>query len=86
VRCKYLFVVVAKNPPHLVSIFEMDGRALNWGRTLYHKALHEFRQCSERGVWPGYSAAGAEGEKIINISLPAWAEYRLADQEAEGQL
>ena len=75
----YLFVVVAKLAPHLVSIFPLSERAIEKGRLLYRKGLATFRQCQETGVWPGYGEAAP-------IELPTWYEYQLADMEAEGNL
>jgi len=77
----YLFVVVAKEPPHLVAVYRCDERALGWGRTLYKKALSLFREAQESGSWRGYGA----GEKIQNINLPAYAENQLIYAERAGE-
>jgi hypothetical protein len=77
----HLFVVVAKEPPHLVEVYSCDERALGWGRTLYKKALRLFREAEESGSWRGYGA----GEKIQNINLPAYAENQLTYQERAGE-
>lgn len=79
----YVFVVVAKTPPHLVSIFRLDERALSWGRKLYRSALDGLKEFSASGVWPGYTI---EGQGPAIIGLPTWAEYQYADGEAEGLL
>jgi len=81
-RVDYLYVVIAKSEPHLVSIFRLDERTLAWGRTLYHDALRMFRQAQEAEVWPGY---GREGEKIIKVQLPAFAENMLIARERAGE-
>jgi hypothetical protein len=98
IECDYLYVVVAKIEPHLVSIFKIDDvntvfepgfeqydrvSALEWGRMLCRKALSEIRRARETGVWSGYSR---EGEKINTVSLPAFAEHQLADMEANDEL
>jgi hypothetical protein len=83
-RVRYIFVVVAKEPPHLVAMYELDERAEEWGRRLYRRALDEIRTGLETGRWRGYSAEG--GEQINTISLPSWSEYALADMEMEGKL
>ena len=80
----YLYVVVAKTPPHLVAIYRLDERAVEWGRRLYRKALREFAQCRETGVWPGYCPAFAD--KTVTVSLPAFSEYQLGELEDEGEL
>jgi hypothetical protein len=92
----YLYVVVAKTEPHLVSIFKIDDvntvfepgfeqydrvSALEWGRMLCRKALSEIRTAREEGgLWRGY----VQGIKAV--ALPAFAEHQLADMEAEGDL
>jgi hypothetical protein len=76
----YLYVVVGKAPPHLVSVFRLDERAIEWGRMLYRRAFAEVRDGFETGQWRSY---GAAGEKVNNINLPAWAEHQLADMEAQ---
>lgn len=63
----YLFVVVEKEPPHPVTVFELDQDALALGHTLTRKALDLFRECSLTGVWPTYSTG------IELLSLPAYA-------------
>jgi PDDEXK-like domain of unknown function (DUF3799) len=80
----YRFVVVAKRAPHLVSIFRIEEQALEWGRRLVRKALREFRQYMETGVWPGYCPA--LGDKTILVGLPPFAEYQLGEMEDEGKL
>jgi hypothetical protein len=77
----YLFVVIAKPPPHLVEVYRLDERSLEWGRMLYRKALRLFRECRTSGVWPGYGRA-----PVTTVSLPAYAEHQLADLEAAGEL
>lgn len=81
---EYLFVVVGKDAPHLVSIYRLEERSLAWGRTLIRKAISEFRQCLASGIWPGYRPGGSAEDKIININLPAWAENLLIAQEKAG--
>jgi hypothetical protein len=80
---RYLYVVVAKTEPHLVSINRLDERALEWGWMLCRKALSEIRRAWETGVWSGYSL---EGDKINTVSLPAFAEHQLADMEANDEI
>jgi hypothetical protein len=77
----YLFVVVAKEPPHLVSVFRIDPRSLEWGRRLYRSALAQFKVAYEADRWPGYMR-----EPVATIGLPTFAEHHLADLEAQGEL
>jgi len=77
---RYRYVVVSKDEPHIVSEFEVDERATEWGRRLYRRALATFRQCMKSGIWPGYV------EKVAAVGLPSWSEYQLADMEISGLL
>jgi hypothetical protein len=77
----YLYVVVAKNPPHLVEVYQVGERSLEWGRRLYRKSLRLFRECQATGMWPGYGR-----EPVTSVELPVYAEHQLADLEAAGEL
>ena len=77
----YLFVVIQKEPPHLVSTYRLEERSLSWGRKLVRRALRKFKDAYQRDQWPGFVTDMAE------IGLPVWAEHQLADLEAqEGEL
>ncbi len=64
---KFRFVVVEKEPPHVVTPIVYDDIAIGDGRRLNRQAIHLYKQCHDTGRWPGYST-GTE-----MISLPAWA-------------
>lgn len=66
----FLFVVQEKAPPYLVSICELTEPDREAGRRLNRLATEIYRDCSEAGVWPGYST------EINHVSLPAWARAR----------
>lgn len=73
---RYVYVVVEKDPPHLIQAYEFDARAVEWGRTVIARGLKLFRECWERKTWPGYS-----DKTIAPLALPVWAEHQLADRE-----
>lgn len=75
----YRFVVVEKQPPYIVQMFELDERAIAWGEKLVRRALMVFAECQETGIWPAY------GQGLQTIGLPSWAEFRMADAEAQGR-
>lgn len=75
----YWFIVVSTEEPHLVTTCRLDDRAIEWGRLKIRRALTLFRECMKRGVWPPYE------QGPVTLSLPSWAEYRLADEEQEGR-
>lgn len=63
----FVFVVVEKDPPHLVACYELDDEALAAGWRRNRRALELFARCTETGRWPGYP------EHIQRLSLPRWA-------------
>ncbi|ORV82862.1 hypothetical protein AWC11_23165 [Mycobacterium interjectum] len=71
----FVFIVVEKEPPHLVSVVEWDAEAMAEGDRLVGQALATYARCVETGEWPGYLPG------IQPIRLPAWAIHRetLAD-------
>lgn len=75
---KYLFVVVEKDAPHLIGVYELDNRALLFGEQIIMRTLDRAVTCLKTGIWPGYG----DGE-ITRLSLPTWAEYQLAEAETE---
>lgn len=75
----YWFVLVEKDAPHIVEVYELDDRAIAWGEQLIRKALRLFRECTAANHWPAYC------DKPTVISLPGWAEFQLADREQAGE-
>ena len=50
----FIFVVVEKEPPHAVAIYECDDQMLETGRRQYREALQRFKECQEKDQWPGF--------------------------------
>lgn len=63
----FCFVVVEKEPPHMVGVYELDYDATRIGYEKYRAAVHLAARCLETGAWPAY------GDDIQTISLPKWA-------------
>jgi hypothetical protein len=64
-------VAVEKEPPFAVAPYELTERALDQGDRENATALATYRECSDTGVWPGYS----NGLELLE--LPPWAVDRL---------
>lgn len=62
----FLLVFQMKDPPYLVNVVELDDDAMRVGRERMRRACEIFRDCTETGIWPGYT------DVIELISLPAW--------------
>lgn len=70
----FAFIAQEKEPPYLVEVYDLDAEAIARGRELNARALERFRDCTESGIWPGYTA-----RPFTTLSLPRWALY---DQES----
>lgn len=62
----FAFVAQEKEPPYLVTTFQLTDAALAYGDRRCTEALQRYRDCDAAGVWPGYTA------DIQDIDLPAW--------------
>lgn len=63
---QFLFVVVEKQAPHLVSVVAPDAQSLDLGWRECERDLLTLRKCMESGVWPG------SPDEAQTISLPGW--------------
>lgn len=66
----FVFVVVEKDPPYLVSVVELDDTARQIGRDRNRRAIDLYTQCTRTGDWPGYGTA------VQPIHLPRWVEIQ----------
>lgn len=62
----FVFVIVEKTEPYLVSVVELVADFLDTGRSRTDRALRTYRDCMESGEWPGY-ARGIHG-----VEPPRW--------------
>jgi len=76
---EYWFIIVAKEPPHLVSTRRLGERAIAWGQMMIRHSLNVFEKCWRTGQWPSYP------EEPETLDLPTWAEYQLTDREQAGE-
>lgn len=70
----FVFIVVEKNPPYAVNIFQADELFVQRGRNLFREYLSEYRYCKQSGNWYGYLG---RDNQINNLALPAWAVKEL---------
>jgi hypothetical protein len=64
----FLFVVQEKEPPYLVSVVRLAASDVERGRAVCRAGRAVFRDCTESGVWPGYTT------DIAHISLPGYVQ------------
>lgn len=62
----WLWAVVAKRPPHLVTVCELPPRAIDLGRSIKRRAIDTYAQCANADEWPGHAPV------IHQIDLPYW--------------
>lgn len=65
----FLFLVVEKEPPHLVGVYQLDEEARAIGRDRNRRALDVYAECAATNTWPGYST------DIELLTLPRWATH-----------
>jgi PDDEXK-like domain of unknown function (DUF3799) len=66
----FLFLVVDKTPPHLVSVIALDDDAAAYGQRQMRRAIDIFARCTEADDWPGYP------ETVHTVGLPRWSYYQ----------
>lgn len=69
----WVHVVVEKEPPYCVALFELPGEDIERGRLLNRRAIDLFAQCLERNQWPGFA------DQPMPVGLPIWARMRIDD-------
>lgn len=67
----FLFLLVEKTAPFLVSVVELDKEALDYGRSMVERGKRIYQECTASGEWPGYPNA--------TVSLPKYATYQLEE-------
>lgn len=75
--CDYRFVIVAKEPPHLISVWWLEETAIEHGRRAYERALARLAIAVESNSWPGFAKPGGQA-----VRLPIWYENQLINAEA----
>lgn len=69
----WLHIVVEKEPPYCVSLYELPGEDIERGRILNRRGINRFAQCLKEDRWPGYA------DNPIECGLPNWARMRTDD-------
>jgi hypothetical protein len=72
---RFVLVCQAKDPPHLVTVIEVDHVAQRLGHQLNRQALQLYAQCKESGRWPGHA------DDVVSLSLPPWFENAMGAHE-----
>lgn len=67
----WLHVVVEKDAPHTVSLYDLPMEDIQRGRAMNRRAIRIFAECLEADSWPAY----ADGPKAVG--LPEYARKRI---------
>ena len=62
----WIHVVMEKEPPHVVALYELPGEDIGRGRWLNRRAIRIFADCLSTGKWPGYA------DEPVMLGLPGW--------------
>lgn len=71
-----VFVVVEKEPPYLVGVYQLPTIWVEMGATKARVARERYAACVESGVWPGY------GDEVNLLSPPNWLVYQHEERYA----
>ncbi len=69
----WLHVVIEKEAPYCVALYELPGEDIERGRWLNRFAIRAFAKCLDTGKWPGYADEPAQ------VGLPYWARKQIDD-------
>ena len=68
----WLHVVIEKEPPHCVSLYELPREDIEIGEDVRRRALRTFADCLSADKWPGY--ADNEDGTLAQVGLTSWAK------------
>jgi hypothetical protein len=69
----WLHIVLEKEPPHVVSLYELPAEDIERGLWLNRKAIRRFAECLSADKWPGYS------DDVSAVGLPGWDRKQIDD-------
>lgn len=75
-RPEWRWVVQEKQPPYALAVVAPQPGVIELANAKVDYALTKWRDCLEKGVWPGYPT------EVCWADLPAWEEARWLEKEA----
>ncbi|MGI4850761.1 MAG: PD-(D/E)XK nuclease-like domain-containing protein [Janthinobacterium lividum] len=80
---RFAFVVVAKKPPHLVTVHWVTPEALQWGAIENRYARGVYAYCTATNNWPGYTQQVDQPARAFDLTIPGW---KVRDMETRHSL
>ena len=71
----FYIIAVENEPPYCTAVFVVDHETIEAGEKERQKLIKLYKECSESGIWPGYS------DKIQTVKLPYWALKLINEDE-----
>lgn len=71
----FVHIFVEKDPPHLISVVEVDPDDIDRTRPDIARALEVFRDCTKSGIWPDWTD---HHQPITPVRLPGWKHKEIA--------
>lgn len=69
-----IMIMLQTCPPYMIAVFWWDPEDLQNGKYKYRHAMDTIKECTDRGMWPGFEAAAEGGHSgIIEMKQPEWA-------------
>lgn len=69
----FVFIVVEKEAPYAVAVYQLDSESIEAGRVQYSRNLGMIAECQNFDEWPAYSSS------VEVISLPKWKLNQLQE-------
>lgn len=80
----FVFVVVEKEPPYSVAVYQLGEASRLVGEAMYERDLTSLRTAIDSDEWPGY------GNGVMDLDIPSWelakGEAMAEDVEPEFEL
>lgn len=82
----FFFVAQQNEEPHLVTVYQIETRAIEWGQMANRRAIDLFARCVAANDWPAYrDPKTPDRDTVLTIGLPGYAEFQLTDRMDAGE-
>lgn len=75
---RFVFIAQEKEPPYLVTCFQLDEEYAALGAASIARAREIFRDCTNARIWPGYVT-----DDFAILSPPRWLAYQSEENDLD---